>query len=120
MFNIAGVHHSKPILEVGTKIKFCNEKQRYTVRASNAAYTIVTKPFNARNTVLYAIIDFHEGVRGPEDLIFGMGAETDEEIADMMDRMTNGSSEISHRHRCKLDIEAVTFLDGRTHSVEKD
>jgi hypothetical protein len=110
MYNIAGIWHAKPILPIGTKIKFHSEKQRYTVRASNAAYTIVTKPFNARKTVLYTIIDFHENVRGPEDLIFGMGAETDEEIADMLDRMTNGTSEISHRHRCDLDIEAINLM----------
>jgi hypothetical protein len=113
MIEIAGVWHQKPILPVGTKIKFASEKQRYTVRSSNAAYTICTKPFNAQKTVLYTIIDFHENVRGPEDLIFGLGAETDEEIAAMQDRMTNGDSEVSHRHRCELDIESVDFLDNQ-------
>ena len=108
MYEIAGIWHSKPILPIGAKIKFFSEKQRYTVRASNAAYTILTKPFNARKTVIYTIISFHEKVRGPEDLIFGMGAETDEEIDNMLDRMTSGNSVISHRHRCKLDIEAMT------------
>jgi hypothetical protein len=94
MFNIAGVLHSKPIVPIGAKIKFKREKQRYTVRASNAAYTILTKPLNIHRTVLYTIIDFHEKVRGPEDLIFGMGDETDEQIAYILDRMTTGTSEI--------------------------
>jgi len=117
MFKIAGVYHSKPILPVGAKIKFPNEKQRYTVRASNAAYTIVTKPFNAQKTVLYSILDFHEGVRGPEDLVLGMGAETDEQIAEMMIRLTNRGSEISHRHRVTLVIESIEYPDG---SIDKE
>ena len=119
MFKIAGVYHSKPILPIGTKIKFYREKQRYTVRASNAAYTIITKPFNLLRTVKYSIIDFHEQVRGPEDLIFSLGAETDRQIARMMDRMTYGTSEISHRRRCALDIESVTFPDGRIHKEDR-
>lgn len=112
MYNIAGVWHPKPILPVGSKVKFRSEKQAYTVRASNAAYTICTKPFNARRTVLYTIIDFHESVRGPEDLIFDLGAETNEQIAEMLDRLTNEDSEVSHRHRVELDIERVTLPDG--------
>ena len=123
MYEIAGLWHSKPIVPIGAKIKFYKEKQRYTVRASNAAYTILTKPFNARKTVLYTIISFHEKVRGPEDLIFGMGAETDEEIAEMLERMTTGDSGISHRHRCNLDIESMTLLGGSvfsSKSVEKE
>lgn len=107
MFEVAGVMYAKPILPVGAKIKFQREKQRYTVRASNAAYTIATKPFNAKKTVLYTIIDFHEKVRGPENLIFSMGAETDSEIYAMLSRLTDGDSEISHRNRVNLDIESV-------------
>lgn len=120
MYKIAGVYHSKPILPVGAKVKFYREKQRYTVRASNAAYTILTKPLNIHRTVLYTIIDFHENVRGPEDLIFGMGAETDGEIVEMLDRLTNGDSEVSHRHRVKLDIESITFPNGRVDKTKEE
>lgn len=109
MFKIGVIYFAKPILPIGAKVKFAEEKQRYTVRSSNAAYTILTKPFNAHKTVFYTIVDFHEGVRGPEDLIFSMGAETDEEIAAMMDRLTNGDSEISHRKRLPLNVEALAL-----------
>lgn len=117
MFDIAGIMHAKPILPIGTKLKFADEKQRYTVRASNAAYTILTKPFNARNTVLYCIVDFHQNVRGPEDLVFGAGAETDEEIVDMLERLTTGDSEISHRHRVALEIESMELPKEVTHAA---
>ncbi len=93
---------------VGAKIKFEGEKQRYTVRASNTAYAVCTKPFNARKTVLYTIVDLVRGVRGPENLIFGLGAETDEQCADMLKRITDGDTEVSYRHDLPLDIEYIS------------
>lgn len=121
-------------LVVGSKIKFLSEKQRYMVQASDERFAICTKPMNALKTVLYTIIDFEEDVRGPEDLIFGMGAETRELCEEMLGRL-NGigpteddreiyrqagldpasiptcHSEVSHRHRCALDIERIDLLE---------
>ena len=110
-------------LPVGSKVKFKSEKLRYTVQASDDRFAICTKPFNPRHTVLYTIIDFEEQVRGTENLIFGMGAETKEQCEDMLDRL-NGrhdsggrslvgtkheseptQTEVSHRNRVPLDIE---------------
>jgi len=121
-------------LKVGSKVKFMSEKQRYTVQASDHRFAVCTKPMNALKTVLYTIIDFQEDVRGPENLIFGMGAESRELCEEMLDRL-NGrrdpeeqkrleevyskaglsladipgefASEVSHRHRCGLDIECI-------------
>lgn len=117
-------------LAVGSRVKFRSEVQRYTVQASDERFAICTKPFNPRRTVLYSIIDFVEGVRGPEDLVFGMGAETRQQCEEMLDRLNGREpdraqtervyvaaglsisdipapcrSEVSHRHRCLLDIE---------------
>ena len=50
-------------IPVGTKIKFREEKQKYTVRASSPFFAVCTKPFNAQKTVLYTIIDFKENRR---------------------------------------------------------
>ena len=91
---------------VGTKIKMLSEKQRYTVMASNHFMSVCTKPFNAQKTVLYCIIDWHEQIRGPENLVFGFGAETKEQCEEMLERLTQGETEISHRHRANLDIES--------------
>lgn len=92
-------------LAVGSKIKFKREKQVYTVQASNGIFAVCSKPFNARRTVLYTIIDFKEQVRGPENLVFGMGAETKEQCEEMLERLTQGETEVSHRHRVELDID---------------
>lgn len=58
-------------MKLGDKLKFEGEKQRYTIQAFNNQYIIATKPFNARKTYLYTIVDIREKRRGPCDLIFG-------------------------------------------------
>lgn len=65
-------------IDIGSKIRFEREKQKYTVQASNEYFAICTKPFNPKKTVLYTIIDWREDIRGAENLIFCMGAETRE------------------------------------------
>ncbi len=101
---------------VGTKIKFVREKQCYTVMASNVAFLVCTKPLNQitrlgnkkykhEKTVLYTVVDRKENVRGTENLIFGFGAETKEQCEEMLERLTDGESEVSHRNRVNLDVE---------------
>ena len=91
----------------GDKIKFINEKQRYTVICCSKRYAICTKPFNLQNTVLYTIVDQLNKERGPENLVFCMGAETKVECLEMLVRILDGESEVSRRHGIPLDIEAV-------------
>jgi hypothetical protein len=59
-------------LTVGDKVKFCSEKQRYTLQARNERFFILTKPFNAKKTYLYTIVDNERVIRGPCNLIFGL------------------------------------------------
>jgi len=104
MINL-GSYYIKGKVPVGTKIKFSGEKRMYTVQASNICFAVCTKPFNAKKTVLYSIIDFKEKIRGAENLIFGLGAETKEECEEMLERLTQGESKISRRNRTELEIE---------------
>jgi hypothetical protein len=96
-------------LHIGDKVKFVEEKQRYTVRAVSAdgRWAICTKPFNPRRTVLYTIIDFDDGVRGPDNY-GGLGYETPEQIADAMTRLEAGDAAVSVRYDLELRIESVT------------
>lgn len=96
----------------GELIKFRKDKQRFTVRCASKRYAICTKPFNPLHTVLYTIIDQERNVRGPENLIFGMGCETDVECLQMLVRLLDGDSEVTYRHDIPLDIEAI--YDGKT------
>jgi len=105
MKEIAGIYYESSKLEVGSKVKFEEEKQAYTVMASNIAFAICTKPMNALKTVLYTIIDWNNNIRGTENMIFGLGAETKELCEEMLERLTQGESEVSHRNNIPLKIE---------------
>ncbi len=107
MKKIAGVYYENTKFKIGTKIKFIEEKKSYTIRASNIIFAVCTKPMNARKTVLYTVINWFENIRGTENLIFGMGAETDKQCQEMLDRLTNGESLISYRNRIELKIDKI-------------
>lgn len=89
------------------KIKFKGETQRYTVQAAGERFLICTKPFNARKTVLYTIVDLKEEIRGSEGVIFGLGAETKKDCQEMLARIESGETEISYYNRIPLDIEVI-------------
>lgn len=93
----------------GSKIKFAEEKLSYTVQAMSERYLICTKPFNACNTVLYCIVDLEKNERGPENLVFGAGAETKEHCYQMLIRLLDCQSELSYRKKMKLNIEWIQF-----------
>jgi hypothetical protein len=96
-------------LSVGDRVKFESEKRPYTVRAvsGDGRWVICTKPLNLRHTVIYTVVDFDSDVRGPDDLIFGLGYESDEDIASAMGMFEAGDAEVSVRHDLRLDIEQV-------------
>lgn len=88
--------------KVGDKVRFEGERNAYTIRACDSRYLICTKPFNPRKTVLYTIVDLQEKVRGTENLIFGLGFETDEDCQEALLRLQSGETEISYRNRVAL------------------
>ena len=88
--------------KVGDKISFAGERNAYTIRACDSRFLICTKPFNPKRTVLYTIVDLQEKIRGTENLIFGMGFETDEDCREALQRLQSGETEISHRNRVEL------------------
>lgn len=92
---------------VGFRLWFDYEVRPYRIRARGDRYLVTTKPMNVRRTVLYCVVDLKERVRGTEDLIFGMGAETDEQCAEMLARLESGVSEVSHRNRVPLRVVRI-------------
>ncbi len=123
---------------VGTRIWFHEEKTPYRVRARSDRYLVCTKPFNPKRTTIYTIVDLTEQVRGPENLVFGMGAETDEHCIEMVERLHGitkpltpkeiteikamprnlrkackpayaSPTEVSHRHRVGLKVARVAL-----------
>ncbi len=100
---------------VGDKIRFAEERLAYTVRAANDRFAVCTKPFNPKHTVLYTVVDLKQEIRGTENLVFGMGAETDEQCREMLERISSGETGISHRNRINLRIGKIsrTIADER-------
>lgn len=104
---------------VDTRIWFEGEKKPYRVQARSSRFLICNKPFALMSTVLYCIVDLKEKVRGPENLVFGMGAETRKDCEDMLKRLEGGTepinpafpdfttTEVSHRHRAPLSVTRV-------------
>lgn len=90
---------------VGDKIGFRGERLRYTVQAADGRFLVCNKPMNALKTTLYCIVDMRDQIRGPENLVFGMGAETKKQCKEVLERIQKAESEISYRHRATLDID---------------
>ena len=107
MVKIGNVFYETTKLKEGIRVKFAEEKQSYIVRASNVAFAVCTKPFNLQKTVLYTIIDWIKNIRGTEDLIFSMGAETDKDCQEMLYRLTQGETQVSRRNKIPLQIEKL-------------
>ena len=100
-------------VRAGDKIKFREERGAYTVQARSIRYLVCTKPFNPKRTVLYTIIDLEQGIRGTENMVFGLGQETREQCYETLLRLHGISpdmieaSEISYRNRIELDVEQI-------------
>lgn len=94
-------------LSIGSKVWFLEEKQCYTVRAKGNQFLVLSKPFNLKRTVIYTILDIEIMERGPENLIFCTGAETDEQCQEMLARLISGESEISSRRSIKAYVSKI-------------
>lgn len=89
-----------PKLEVGQRIRFDSDRMSMTVRLQSPdhRFAILTRPFPLRNTVLYTVLDFTQGIRGTSNNRFGpFGYETDEGIRGNMDGFQTGDLEVSYR-----------------------
>lgn len=105
--------------KVGDKIKFKAEKQRYTIQACNERFLICTKPFNARKTFIYTLVDLKEGIRGTEGKYCTHDYDNPEEARKALNKLTETLMladpstsyfslqylAIDSRYSIKLDIE---------------
>lgn len=82
---------------IGDRVKVPGHHAAFVCRARNDRFAICTKPFNLKRTTLYFIIDAELGWRGPENLVFGLGAESDEDLEAMLARLAGGESSVSRK-----------------------
>ncbi len=90
---------------VGDKVYIPQHKRPFTVRARDERYIICTKPFNAQHTVIYFIVDLVEKRRGPDNMVFCSGYETDDDCKERLRELQNGDIEVSYRRGIALDID---------------
>ena len=92
-------------VEVGDKVFVPNEKRPYIVMTRDNRYIICTKPFNPKHTVLYFIVDLERKMRGPDNMVFCSGYESDEDCVERLKELQSGEIEVSMRRGIPLDIE---------------
>ena len=92
-------------VKVGDKVYIPQHKRPFKVKARDERYIICTKPFNAAHTVIYFIVDLVEKRRGPDNMVFCSGYETDEDCKERLKELQSGEIEVSYRRGIDLDIE---------------
>lgn len=90
---------------VGDKIYFPTDKRPFRVRCRNERFIILTKPLNLYHTVLYTVVDLKNKWRGPDNMIFCNGYETDEDCNERLIELQEGIIEVSTRRGIPLDID---------------
>ena len=92
-------------VEVGDKVYIPEHKRPFRVKARDDRYIICTKPFNAKHTVIYFIVDLVDKWRAPDNMIFCSGYETDEQCQERLKELQDGKIELSVRRGIPLDID---------------
>lgn len=122
-------------MSVSDEVLFHAERP-FTVRAISAdgRWVICTRPVNDHDraeldedgdrtvpddaTVIYTVIDFDDGVRGPDNY-GGLGYETKQEIAEALAMFEADDAEVSVRYDVPLDIAAVRPRGAATDAHEQ-
>lgn len=85
-------------LKPGDPVYVHNEVRPFRVKCRDERYIICTKPFNLQHTVIYFIADLELGIRGPDNMVFCCGYETQEQCDERLKELQNGEIEVSRRH----------------------
>lgn len=88
------------VLHENDKVYFHGEKLPYTVQAvsTSGRWAVCTKPFAARRTVIYSVVDLERKLRGIDNH-FGYGYETKRQCKVACRLFTFGWLEYSGRRR---------------------
>lgn len=92
-------------VKVGDKVYIPNQKRPFRVRCRDDRYIICTKPYNPQHTVIYFIVDLEEKRRGPDNMVFCFGYESNEDCLERLKDLQEGRIEISRRRGKPLDID---------------
>lgn len=85
-------------LKPGDPVFVADEIRPYRVKCRDERYIICTKPYNPWHTVRYFIIDLERGVRGPDNMVFCSGYETQDQCEERLKELQEGKIEVSYRN----------------------
>ncbi len=89
-------------------VRLFNEKRRFTVRARDHRYIILSKKCFGK--ALYTIIDLEDRWMGPDNLVFGIYDYCDErDCEEALRALRNHEIEISVRHGISFDEYTKRF-----------
>lgn len=92
---------------VGARVWFEEERLPYTVQARTERFIVCTKPFAARHTVIYTIIDLEAQARGTDGFVFCGGYETRADCEKSLTNIVENHDGISHRNHVPLRIRKI-------------
>jgi hypothetical protein len=117
-------------LEIGQQVHLAGDPYPWTVKAVSEHFAALTRLVedNERGlddvdwpelvdeleegTVLYTVLDWRNGVRGPCNLVgqaWGDGTYTEADCAEMLAEFESGDLEISHRNRVRIEFGEVAW-----------
>ena len=85
-------------LKPGDPVYLSSEVRPYRVRCRDERFIICTKPYNPQRAVMYFIADLKERRRGPDNMVFCFGYETQEQCEERLRELQEGTIEVSRRH----------------------
>lgn len=94
---------------VGSRVYFDGERMPYTIQARDERFLVCTKPFAARRTYIYSIVDLQRGERGPDNMIFGRagGYETRGDCEDALRELADERSSLEVSRRCCVPLHVT-------------
>jgi hypothetical protein len=96
-------------LTVGTRVWFAGEKRPFDVQAVSASgrFVVCTRPFAARRTVLYCMLDTVQRLRGVDNSMGNsLGYETREDCESAVEQFERGKYTFSAR-RAPLPLDII-------------
>jgi hypothetical protein len=113
-------------LTVGQQLTFAGDPNPWTMKAVTEHFAAATRPHvehtaciefatypcGEEGDVLYTVLDWRNGVRGPCNLSgqgWGDGTYTEAECAQMLAEFEAGELEVSHRNQVRIEFAEVAW-----------
>jgi len=101
--------------EIGQPVWLAGDPHPWAVKAVSENFAVLTIQMASRTNsvdVLYTVLDWRNGVRGPCNLVgqaWGDGTYTEAECTEMLAQFEVGDLEVSHRNNVRIEFGEVAW-----------